>query len=278
MRTRPAGLGVMHAGYGEIFDRVVAAAESDERVRAAWLYGSVAVGLADVASDLDLLLTVADDDRDDFVGGLEEWLAPLVPSVLTRSWAPTVVSVVTPEGLRVDVAVEAVSAVATSVIRDRELVFEREPFAAVAPAPDPPAGPNPAAIQWLVDRFLRDVAMTEVLTTRDDWLLGIESVNHVRLVLYQLFVEANQPLPPYGMKGWSAKLTPEQRTSLESLPPAAATRDSVLGAKRATLDLFLAQAPRIAEAAGVRWPEALERTAVERFAAASAAAAPAAPA
>jgi hypothetical protein len=58
-------------------------------------------------------------------------------------------------------------------------------------------------------------------------------VQNVHLMLYQLFVEANQPLPAMGVKQWSAKLTSRQRQVCASLPAPTATEDGVLTAMRA---------------------------------------------
>jgi hypothetical protein len=77
-------------------------------------------------------------------------------------------------------------------------------------------------------------------------------------MLYQLFEEANQPLPPMGIKQWSAKLTPRQRACLEALPPPAPRRDIVLLAMQAAAAEFRAQAREILDAHQVPWPDALD--------------------
>ena len=48
------------SGYADLLARVVDASRDDQRVRALWLSGSVGRGVADAGSDLDLVVTVSD--------------------------------------------------------------------------------------------------------------------------------------------------------------------------------------------------------------------------
>jgi hypothetical protein len=135
-------------------------------------------------------------------------------------------------------------------------------FGAAADAPGsaaPPAGPEPGKLAEITEEFLRQQAIfPAAVVARGDWLLGVVGTEEVHLMLYQLFVEANQPLPAMGLKQWSAKLTPPQRACLEALPPPAPRRDAVLHAMRAAAAEFRAQAREILGAYQVPWPEALD--------------------
>ena len=102
------------------------------------------------------------------------------------------------------------------------------------------------------------------MVARADWLLGVTAVHNVQLMLYQLLVESNQPLPPMGVKQWSARLTAAQREICAGLPPPAADRASVLTAMRAAADAFRLAAAQILATAGAPWPAELER-AVQRY-------------
>jgi len=61
-----AAVAVLPETYRHLFERAVAVLGADERVRALWLSGSLARGVADAASDLDLIVAVADDELDGF--------------------------------------------------------------------------------------------------------------------------------------------------------------------------------------------------------------------
>jgi hypothetical protein len=92
------------------------------------------------------------------------------------------------------------------------------------------------------------------VVARQDWLLGVVGVQGVHLLLYQLFVEANQPLPPMGVKQWSAKLTSRQRQICASLPAPTASRTAVLDSMRAAAAAFRREAQAVLAAHDVPWP------------------------
>jgi hypothetical protein len=81
-------------------------------------------------------------------------------------------------------------------------------------------------------------------------------------MLYQLFVESNQPMPPMGVKQWSAKLTPAQRECCAELPPPRAEHQSVLDAMRAAASAFRSQARRILAEHGAPWPSELDEAVI----------------
>ena len=108
-------------------------------------------------------------------------------------------------------------------------------------------------MQAIVIEFLRQSAIfPAAVVAREDWLLGQEAVHNYRRLLYDLFTEANQPLPAMGVKQWSSRLTPGQRELLASLPAPAATRDSVIAAMDLTRTALRTRGPRRARVRGRR--------------------------
>jgi predicted nucleotidyltransferase len=253
-------LEALPASYRALFERTRSVAESDERVRALWLSGSLARGDADAASDLDLLVSVTDASHDEFARGWRDWLAKITPTVIARPlpFLPGSFYAVTPGRERLDVVVEPVARLATTIFRVRLLVFDRDGLDALVPAPVAGAGPSRERIAFLIEEFFRDYGMFDVVATRRDLLLGNEATHLLRGLLYQLFCEANAPLPQTGVKQWSAKLTPEQRALLERLPTGGADFDSMAAANAAVGRAFVEQARRLARAHGVAWPDELE--------------------
>ena len=104
----------------------------------------------------------------------------------------------------------------------------------------------------------RVAALLDVGVVRGDLLLVNEGVHLLRGLLYQLFCDANAPLPPQGFKQRSANLRPAQRALLEALPTGASDWSALLEANTAVARAFLANAREIAAAHGVAWPHALE--------------------
>jgi hypothetical protein len=262
--TRPDALEVLEPGYAELFDRVATVCAPDDRVRALWCSGSIARGTADVASDLDFIVTVADDSLAEFTREWQAWLAGITPTVIARPlpFAPGSFYSVTPERMRLDVVVEPVAAIATTIFPARLVVFDRDDLAARLPEPPPPAAPDRARIAHLVEEFFRDYGMWNTVVDRGDWLLGLEAVHLLRTLLYQLFVESNAPLPAMGVKRWSDKLTPPQRACLEALPPGDATRVGVAVAHEEAARAFVTAARDICGRFAVPWPDELEASTV----------------
>jgi hypothetical protein len=72
-----------------------------------------------------------------------------------------------------------------------------------------------------------------MLNQRRDYLAAVNGVQSLQLMLYNVFVECNQPQPPMGIKQWTARLTPGQRRVLTALPVAAPEHGSIAAALRA---------------------------------------------
>lgn len=258
MARRPDVLDVLRPGYGELFDAVVAVAEEDDRVRAVWLHGSIVKGLADRRSDLDVMLTVRDEDFAAFTGAVVDWVGRVTPTVFCKSFFGRVVIALTADLRRLDLFVEGASEVERSGERHRLLVHEKEPVGdRLPPAPDP-SGPNPAVVGDIVRDFVGELAMAVDVVVREDWLFGLESVHRSRVLLKNLLIESNRPLPPHGQKQWSAQLTDRQRAAFASMAPVTANSESFLAAKWSTVDAFYDLVPPIADELGVEWPVALE--------------------
>ena len=96
------------------------------------------------------------------------------------------------------------------------------------------------------------------MVARADWLLGVAAIEEVHRLLYQLFVESNQPLPLSGVKQWSAKLTPAQRRCCAELFVPRAEREAIIAGMRDCVSVFRSEAAAILDAYDVPWPDALD--------------------
>jgi hypothetical protein len=260
LEPRPAALDPLPAGYHALFDRLLAVVEPDERIRAMWLSGSLARGVADAGSDLDVVLAVRDDDFAEFAASWREWLATVTPTVLARPLpqAAGCFYSTTSECLRLDVITEPVAGLPDTPHRRRLVVLDRDELDAVVPDPATQPGPNRERMAALVEEFLRQHAIFPAMVAREDWLCVAVGVQQAQTMLYQLFVEANQPLPPMGVKQWSAKLTPGQRAVLEGLPGPSPQPGSVIPAMQATAAVWRSEGRSTLEAHGVDWPAELD--------------------
>lgn len=259
----PGCLGVLPAGYRVLYQRVLATAAGDSRVRAMWLGGSLARGDADAGSDLDVLLAVRDDAFDEFTAGWREWVESVTPTVLSRTLphAPSISYSMTPACERLDIVREPVGRLPHTPFRTRLLVLDKDGCDAHVPAAGPQPAPDPAVLRATVEEFLRQqVLFPSSVLGREDWLLGVEAVQGVRTLLYQLFTEANKPAPPRGLKHWSAKLTGPQREALADIRVPEAAGESVRAAMSVAASRFRAEARPVLELFGAAWPDDLDRS------------------
>ncbi len=265
-RAESSDLGPLPAPYHDLFARARDVFDTDPRVEALWLSGSLARGDADSYSDLDLLVATTDEGHASFSDEWAKWLASITPTVLARR-IPGIAGLyaVTPAWLRLDVVWEPHAALPKTFFRTRRAVFDRADCAAAIPAALPRPGPSARVVQDLVEESLRILGLLPTVAGREDWLLGVEGVWTQRLLLYQLFQQANAPLPETGLKQWSSKLQPAQRELLSGLPTGAATREAVVSGQLALARAFLAQARPLAARLGAVWPEALERATREHL-------------
>jgi len=260
-------LGPLPTGYRDLLTRVINAAEPDERVRSVWLSGSVGRGVADAGSDLDVVLAIEPAAVGEFAARWRDWLARVTPVVFARELPgqPGSFYSVTPDCLRLDVVVEPRGAARRVGGASRLLVLSKNGLPETADAAPPLTGPDRDRLEDLVQEFLRQMTIfPAAVVARQDWLLGVVGVQNVHLMLYQLFVEANQPLPPMGIKQWSAKLSPRQRQVCAGLPAATASQDGVLTAMRAAAAAFRREATAVLAACNASWPADFD-AAVRRY-------------
>jgi hypothetical protein len=253
-----AGLDVLPDGYRELLSSARRVFEGDERVRGMWLHGAIARGALDASGDIDIDIAVRDEDFDAFTSAWREWLAEITPTVSAIPLPGLAGSfyALTPTCERVDVISERVSAVPSSALTRRLVVFDRDDLSSRVPDSfDPP--PDAGLMRYYIEETLRQAANFLTVIVREDWLLGVVAVEQVRQYLYLLLSESNKPQPPTGPKQWSVKLSAGHRAMLEALPVPQPERQSILDAREAAMTLFLTEGRRVAEQTGVAWPDEL---------------------
>ena len=246
-----AAIAPLPEGYADLLERLRRQVYDDPRVRAMWLAGSLGRGVADAGSDLDLVMTVSEVEpfHDPAVWDVVD---PVITTPIPGM--PGCFAFTTRAGLRVDIVLETPTDLERTAYRHRVRVLDRDGLSVPDPEPDK-RGPDVERMQAIVTELLRQSAIYPyAVVARQDWLLGQMAVHHYRTLLYELFVEANQPLPVMGVKQWSAKLTPDQRRLLESIPGADATPQSVDAVMRAVRDAWRTEGRAALEQVGGTWP------------------------
>ena len=249
-------LAPLEDGYDAVLDTLLEIARHDERIRAVWLSGSIGRGTADAGSDLDVIFTIPDPGDFDDPGA---WAALDPVITIPIPGLPGCFAFTTRAGLRVDVVVEAVAQHAETPYRHRVPVLDKDGLGTPTADGEPP-GPDLARMDAVVTEFLRQGAIfPAAIVARGDWLLGQVATHNCNVQLYHLLAQANEPLPPMGVKQWSSRLTPEQRELLAAMPRPAATRESVIAAMSVAKDALRTHGRAAVEAVGGTWPLAVER-------------------
>jgi hypothetical protein len=255
---------VATAGQDRLIERAADVTASDDRIRAAWLAGSFAAGTADEFSDIDLHCAISADSADWF---REHWadLARRITPVVLAGPIPGVLGgyVITPDWMHLDIVLHPVDTPAhfDSRSRGRPILplFDRAgllPAGTAAPA-DPSSAPYfPAASVDLYFYLLGNLAVVlgrgEVLLASNGAIMG-RDVGLVPVMLAENGVRKSD-----GAKRLNRYLTAEQRTFLESLPPVAARRDSVIKFNQRVAAEFIRRGRALAATTGADWPSDLE--------------------
>lgn len=246
--------------YHRLYDRVLAVCEPDDRIRGLWLSGSLARGSADAGSDLDLLVALDDDVYDDFVGDWRGWLDTVTPTLLAKRIPAEklIFTALTPRMCRIDATFERVGELPESPFRTRVSVIDRDHLGSRVPRRVDGPGPDPDKISGIISEFWRIQAIFPfMINDRKDLLVARSGVNASAQLLYDVFVEANQPLPPMGVKQFSSRLTADQRKVLESLPAFGCDADSMITADLWVTDAMATHGRAAAEQVGADYPEEL---------------------
>lgn len=243
---------------------IIAAAKTafadDEAVRGLFLSGSFGRGTEDEWSDVDLLAIVGKPDQrgvaDRFRLALND-LAPLVYwNELDRGGL--LINVVTEDWLRCDLNMVEPNALGQKA---RDIIIpliDRDGVFAGLPETLPPKTPNPNALRYQINEFIRVLGLMPVVVGRGEYLTGVMGNGLLRGLLTDLFMlDVNLP-DPGGILHMSKLLPEEQIRIMSELPFPGAKRDEIVSANLAVAKVFMPRAKAMAERLGVEWPDAFE--------------------
>ena len=246
---------------------VAAALRDAPGVRALFLSGSHGTGRADAWSDLDYVL-VSEDGATDEVAAL--WRAAVERTGEVVLWwdrtaAPTLVNAITADWSRTDVLLLTPAQMAQRPRSGHRPVFDHDGLWDAMPEAAPERPPDPARFRRGVEEFVRILGLLPLALGREEHLLGVLGVFHLRRHLIELMVEETAAPDRGGLLRLNRLLTEEQRATLAALPPPVPERraltDAHLSYAAAYLPLARARAARI----GADWPERFERATWDRL-------------
>lgn len=249
-----------------LLERAVEVLRADERILAAWLHGSFAVGRGDPFSDVDVHCCVDDDVAAELAGdGWKKMLARITPIVMSVSFPPPSVGgySLTPEWLHLDLAFHARSALDVSALSGYRRLFDRTGELLRGEVRPADVEGEPFYPADTVDWFFYMLGNLVVVVGRNEPVLGVLGAMTIReTCAIPLFYAERGIRRSGGAKRLRPFLSEEQHALLESLPPLAATLDSVIECELALARIFVPRGRALAAATGGTWPDALERATI----------------
>jgi hypothetical protein len=259
-----------------LIKRAVEVAAADDRIVAAYLVGGFAVGMGDAWSDVDLQFVVRDDDVASVRATWVDTVNALAPTAYIQPFGSAIGGLcITPEWLHFDVVFVPASAVRAGTLEGAVPLVDKVGCLPATPVPRPDRQSQPFFPRAAVEHFLYMLGNVVSVIGRNEVIPASNGVIMVRdLDLVALFLAERgwattrehafgNPFP--FSKRLRNYLTDEQNSILQSLPPVAATIDSVIDCYLALARVFLPRARSLAERVGATWPLVYELASVQYF-------------
>lgn len=245
----------------ECLHRVTDVLRADERVRGAWLAGSLGRGAGDDLSDLDLLVIVRESDLTGFADTWVDTISAQVPVVLHHrldAGPAVVLNHVSAEWIRFDLVVVRSTEVALRDPATMRKLFDRDGLEQSMTGEARPLPPSGSRVRSLTQEFMRVLGLLPVVLGREEFEVGASGSGLIRTMLVQLMLEDAFVPDRGGALKLRGVLRDEHLEALRSLPPITATPESIVEVHIAVAQVFLPLARRLAEQTGGEWPAALE--------------------
>lgn len=243
---------------------IIAAAETafrdDEAVRGLFLSGSFGRGTHDEWSDVDLLAIVGKDDQRSVADRWKTALNGLAPVVYWNELerGGLLINAVTEDWLRCDLYMVEPGHIGQRAKNTIVPLIDRDGIYDGLPDALPPKTPNPHALRYQINEFIRILGLTPVAMGRGEYLTAVMGNGLLRGLLTDLFMQDVSEPDSGGILHMSKLLPAEQIKIMSDLPFPNATADAVMEAHLAVARVFMPRAKSMAERLGVEWPEAFE--------------------
>ncbi|WP_449395290.1 nucleotidyltransferase domain-containing protein [Devosia riboflavina] len=244
----------------DIIAAAKAAFADDEAVRGLFLSGSFGRGTADEWSDVDLLAVVGKDDQRGVADRWKTALNRLAPVVYWNELerGGFLINAVTEDWLRCDLYMQEPGKIGARAKNTISPLIDRDGIYDSLPDALPPKTPNPHALRYQINEFIRILGLTPVAMGRREYLTAVMGNGLLRGLLTDLFMQDVSEPDSGGILHLSKLLPAEQIKIMSDLPFPNATANSVMEAHLAIARVFMPRAKAMAERLDVEWPEAFE--------------------
>ncbi|SFE28928.1 nucleotidyltransferase domain-containing protein [Roseivivax sediminis] len=228
---------------------------------ALFLAGSLGRGTEDAFSDIDVV-ALAEPDRHEALAA--RWISALedrdhvVYRRQAKSGQGLLVNAITGNWVRVDLHVLPRALFARRAKDTVTPLIDPEDIHGALPDSLPPARPDPERVKGIVTEFIRMMGLMPVALGRDERVTLVTSVELLRGLLRDLYIEQSAAPDKGGMLHLSKLITPAQMAVLESMPHPGPDRTALIDAHLRIADAFLPEARRLAARLEIDWPDEFE--------------------
>ncbi|MDA1191961.1 MAG: aminoglycoside 6-adenylyltransferase [Candidatus Poribacteria bacterium] len=244
-------------------DGLVRFAETDPRVRALWLEGSIATGRADRYSDVDAHLLVEPAALEAFRHEGAPPFESIRPTVLGDFLFGSMWNLLTVDGLRVDIWVHGSE---THDLTGKAADVRYDDVGALigVGAPGNPSTPDfVAMLQRTIPEFWRMISMTPAVIGRREFVVSNIGLALEANLLGEVLIVGEGIVRDRGVKNLNAYLPDNVRVELErALEAGALSQESLATAHLRLATIMMRRGREIAARHGYDYPQALEETVI----------------
>ncbi len=248
----------MHQEYLNAF---VNKANSDGRILAVWLEGSLAKGTADRYSDIDIHLLVAEENQETFQHGLEFWLSDAQALVLFKDTFPgQMVTCITTTGLRLDVWLHAGDTIFLECSKVRVLFATESCIQFKETFRDEEPKDVGSTLKQHINEFWRILSILPTVLGREENIAGFMGTSFAVMSLTEVLIIGNGNQRDRGVKNVNAFVPQVLREEIETaLTMQRVNRENIAKAHLRLAAIMQRHGPDIAEQHEVLYPLALEK-------------------
>lgn len=236
-------------------------ADSDGRILAVWLEGSLAKGAADRYSDIDIHLLVAEEDKEAFQEVLEPWLSDVQSLVLFKdTFSGQMVTCITTGGLRLDVWLHAGNTIFLERSKVRVLSATERCIQFKETYRDEEPNDVSSALMQHFNEFWRVLSILPTVLGREECIAGFMGTTFAVMSLTEVLIIGNRNQRDRGVKNINAFVPQTLREEIETaLTMSGVNRESIAKAHLRLTAIMQRHGPDIAKQHGVLYPLALEK-------------------
>ncbi|WP_370401246.1 aminoglycoside 6-adenylyltransferase [Sulfitobacter sp. JB4-11] len=243
-----------------VIDLIAQPLRDEPEVRALFLSGSHANGMADAFSDVDFVLVAQEGASDAIARIWRKAVARTGKIVLwwDRTTVPVLINAITEDWTRTDVVILRPDQMGAHTQAGLKPVFDHDGIYDTLNEKPAETGPDTRKLKHQIEEFIRVLGLLHLAVGREEYINGVLGIYHLRNLLVDLLIEETGAPHRGGVLHLNRLITGPQKALMFSMPPPVPTRAAMIDAHVAYAAAYLPRARRLALAWGVAWPEEFE--------------------